>query len=71
MDMKMPVMEGFEATKIIKKMRREIPIIAQTAYAMENERDKCYDAGCDYYLTKPFDQALLLQVMNNHLQFSN
>jgi two-component system CheB/CheR fusion protein len=71
MDMRLPGISGFEATKIIKKMRREIPIIAQTAYAMENERKKCYDAGCDHYLTKPFDQALLLQVMNNHLQFSN
>ncbi len=71
MDMRLPGISGFEATKIIKKIRREIPIIAQTAYAMENERKDCYDAGCDHYLTKPFDQALLLQVMNNHLQFSN
>jgi PAS domain S-box-containing protein len=71
MDIRLPGISGFEATSAIKKIRKEVPIIAQTAYAMENEKKQCFEAGCDQYLTKPFDQALLLQVINNHLQFSN
>jgi CheY-like chemotaxis protein/two-component sensor histidine kinase len=71
MDMRLPGINGFEATRMIKKFRGEIPIIAQTAYAMENEQKECYKAGCDHYLTKPFDQELLLKVLNNYLQLSN
>jgi CheY-like chemotaxis protein len=53
MDMRMPVMSGFEATKIIKQIRPELPIIAQTAYAFNEEKEKIYSAGCDDYITKP------------------
>ena len=71
MDIKMPVMDGYTAVKLIREKNTEIPIIAQTAYAMENEQKECYKAGCDHYLTKPFDQELLLKVLNNYLQLSN
>jgi PAS domain S-box-containing protein len=67
MDMRLPGIDGFEATRIIKRMRNTIPVIAQTAYAMENERKDCIDAGCDQYITKPFDQDILLEVINSFL----
>ena len=67
MDMRLPGMNGFDATKIIKKLRTITPIIAQTAYAMENERKECINAGCDDYLTKPFDQKHLLNVIDSYL----
>lgn len=53
MDIELPVMNGYEATKIIKKSRPNLPIIAQTAYAMAGERERSEEAGCDDYLAKP------------------
>jgi PAS domain S-box-containing protein len=67
MDMRLPGINGYDATRQIKKIRNAVPVIAQTAYAMENERKDCLDAGCDFYITKPFDQNLLFDVLNNFL----
>ncbi|NPA69150.1 MAG: response regulator [Chlorobi bacterium] len=67
MDVKMPLMNGYEATKIIKKYKPEIPIIIQTAYAMQNEKQKGYDAGCDEYLEKPIKQDRLLSAIHKFL----
>ena len=71
MDMRLPGINGFDATRLIKQIRSDIPIVAQTAYAMENERRDCLEAGCDHYLTKPFDQKLLFNVINSFLQLVN
>jgi PAS domain S-box-containing protein len=60
MDMKMPVMSGFEATKIIKSMNMNLPILAVTAYALSGDNEKARDAGCDDYISKPFDGKVLL-----------
>ncbi|MBN2173644.1 MAG: response regulator [Bacteroidales bacterium] len=60
MDIKIPGINGLEATREIKKINREIPVIAQTAYAMAGEKDKCLAAGCDDYISKPIDRKLLL-----------
>ena len=68
MDMKMPLVTGFEATRIIKGIRPGIPVIAQTAYAMEDERRKCLEAGCDDYITKPIKQSSLLYLMDKYLK---
>lgn len=68
MDVKMPLMNGYEATKIIKKYKPEIPIIIQTAYAMQNEKQKGYDAGCDEYLEKPIKQERLLITISHFIK---
>ena len=59
MDMKMPVMDGFEATQIIKSKYPKIKVIAQTAYALAYDEEKAKSAGCDEYLTKPLSLTLL------------
>jgi two-component system, cell cycle response regulator DivK len=67
MDIQMPGLNGYEATKALKEMRKDIPIIAQTAYAMENDRDKIMNAGCDDYLAKPIKVDTLLQTVSKYL----
>lgn len=61
MDIKMPIMNGFEATKIIKQKRPELPIIAQTAYALSNDSKRALEAGCNDYIAKPIHKDVLLQ----------
>jgi len=67
MDIKMPVMDGIEATKIIKRMRPELPIIAQTAYTYNDEKNKITSIGCDDYLVKPLDYAKLNEILKIYL----
>jgi signal transduction histidine kinase/CheY-like chemotaxis protein len=64
MDIQMPVMDGYIATQIIKKMNKNMPVIAQTSFAMANEKEKCLNAGCDDYITKPLDLEKLLSTIN-------
>ena len=66
MDIKMPKMNGFEATKQIKQFRHQLHIIAQTAYAMTDDRVKAKDAGCDNYISKPIDKSELFTMIYNH-----
>lgn len=67
MDIKMPEMDGLTATSKIKKLNSKIPIIAQTAYAMSEDKSKCISAGCDDYLTKPINHKLLLSILDKYL----
>ncbi len=71
MDIKMPHMNGLEATKVIKQFNKNIQIIAQTAYAMANDREKAKDAGCDNYISKPIDKSELFTMIYNHLVHCN
>ena len=68
MDIKMPVMDGFEATKQIKALNPKIPIIAQTAFAMADDQHTVIEKGCDDYLSKPIDPEILLSKIKKHLQ---
>jgi len=63
MDMKMPEMDGLEATKEIKKLRPEIPVIAQTAYVTETDKQKAFDAGCSDFITKPIKKDELFEII--------
>jgi PAS domain S-box-containing protein len=67
MDIKMPVMNGIEATRQIKAISPQIPIIAITAYAMAGDETRILDAGCDHYLTKPIDKKQLFAKMTEYL----
>jgi signal transduction histidine kinase len=67
MDMKMSVMDGFEATKIIKKIRPSLPIIAQSAYAFGSEIEKIKSVGCDHYVSKPIKVADLLKIVSKYI----
>lgn len=67
MDIKMPVMDGLEATRQIRKFKKDLPIIAQTAYAMIEDRENCLIAGCNDYISKPIDIAEFLEKVNNFI----
>jgi signal transduction histidine kinase/CheY-like chemotaxis protein len=67
MDIKLPFMDGYEATKVIKQINPKIPIIAQTAYAMIGDREKALGAGCDDYITKPLDLKKLQELVKPYL----
>ncbi len=69
MDMRMPVLDGYEATKRIKSMMqdRETAIIALTASSLEEERAVILDTGCDDYLRKPFRDIELFELMSKHI----
>ena len=67
MDMQMPHMNGYEATRILKQQGYETPIVALTANAMKGDDQKCVEAGCDDYLTKPMDRRELLRILAKYL----
>lgn len=68
MDINMPEMNGYEATKEIKKFSPYLPIVAQTAFAIAGDREKAIDAGCDNYIPKPIDKDELLEMIHQHIK---
>jgi PAS domain S-box-containing protein len=70
LDMQMPEMNGIEATKEIRKIRKDIPIIAQTAFIFEDDKDIILEAGCDACLIKPIRREHLLTVMSSFVKSS-
>jgi len=69
MDMSLPVVDGWEATRKIKAdpQLRHIPVIGLSAHAMSGDREKALQAGCDDYLTKPVDDLLLFALLDAFL----
>jgi len=67
MDIEMPNMNGYEATKAIRKEGLKTPIIALTAYAMKGDDKKCFAAGCNEYISKPIEHKKLLQALTKYL----
>jgi PAS domain S-box-containing protein len=67
MDIKMPVMDGLEATRLIREMNREIPVIAQTAYVLPVENEMIAAAGCTDYISKPTNRTDLISLINKYL----
>jgi CheY-like chemotaxis protein len=70
MDMNLPLIDGWEATRRLKAdpATQAIPVIGLTAYAMDADRDRCLEAGCDDYDTKPVELPRLLEKMKAQLQ---
>ncbi len=68
MDLQMPEMNGYEATQILKKKYPNLPIVAQTAFAMSDDREKALDSGCDDYLAKPIKSKDLLSVVEKFIK---
>ncbi|MGQ1909602.1 response regulator [Marinifilum sp. RC60d5] len=67
MDIKMPLMNGYEATQEIKKIRPNLPIIAQTAFALLGDKKKSLENGCDDYVSKPVKKDTLIKIIQKHL----
>ena len=70
MDVKMPVMGGFEAVRAIRELNASVPVIAVTAYAQSGDRKKALDAGCDEYLPKPLTRKKFLETVRKFLEKS-
>lgn len=70
MDLQMPEMNGYEATQLLKAKYPDLPVIAQTAFAMSDDREKALDAGCDDYLSKPIKSRDLLTIAEKYLKVS-
>ena len=67
MDIRLPGIDGYEVTRKIKQQRPDLPIIAQTAYALSNDRIKAFDSGCDEFLSKPIKLGNLFEVLKKYM----
>ena len=68
MDVQLPEMDGYEATKQIRKQKNKPKIIAQTAYALSGEKQKCLEVGCNDYISKPIKISSLLKLIDDYLK---
>ena len=68
MDISLPGMDGYEATRAIRKMFPPLPVIGLSAHAMQGDAEKAMAAGCCDYLTKPVDEDLLFQKLEEYLE---
>ncbi|MEI6090189.1 MAG: response regulator [bacterium] len=68
MDIKMPEMDGYTATRHIRQFNKNVVIIAQTAYGLSGDKEKAFAAGCDDYISKPIDIKKLIALIEKHLK---
>ena len=66
MDLKMPVLNGFEATKQIKQYKATLPVIAQSAYVTVDDKEKAHEVGCDAFIEKPINRSELLRLIKKY-----
>ena len=66
MDIQMPEMDGYEAARQIRQFNNKVIIIAQTAFGFKGDREKAIEAGCNEYISKPIDKALLKELIKKH-----
>jgi CheY-like chemotaxis protein/anti-sigma regulatory factor (Ser/Thr protein kinase) len=69
MDIRMPGMNGYQATKKIREYNKDIIVIAQTAYALQGDREKALEAGCNDYIAKPFGKDKLLETISRNFKY--
>lgn len=67
MDVKMPKMNGLDATRKIREFRPELPIIIQSAYAMQQDKERAFLSGCTDFLVKPINKGQLIKMLNKYL----
>jgi len=68
MDIQMPDIDGYEATRQIRAFNKQVVIIAQTAYALPGDHKKTIDAGCNDYISKPIDKVLLMNLIKKYFE---
>jgi CheY-like chemotaxis protein len=68
MDIKMPELNGYDATKIIREFNKDIIIFAQTAFALPGDREKAIAAGCNDYISKPYSQSELTELIDKYFK---
>ena len=69
-DIKMPEMNGYEATRQIRLFNKNLVIIAETAFTMLGDREKAIEAGCNDYISKPISRDLMIELLKNHSNIS-
>ena len=67
MDIRMPVMSGYEAARQIRSFNQKVIILAQSAFALAGDKELALAAGCDDYLTKPVKESVLMELLEKHL----
>ncbi len=70
MDIRMPNMNGIDAAREIRRMDDKVPVVALTAYAFTNDREKSLEAGCNEYLSKPVKLDTLIETLNKYLRIT-
>ena len=70
MDIGMPIMDGYEATRQIREFDKQVIIIAQTAYGLANDREKALQSGCNDYISKPINKEELYGLINKYFLVS-
>ena len=71
MDLMMPKMDGIEATSCIKKKYPKIPVIMQTAFNEKENMRRCFEAGCNDFITKPLNKKIISQILEKYLSTVN
>jgi CheY-like chemotaxis protein len=66
MDIQLPEMDGYEATRQIRKFNSKVMIFAQTAFALGGDKEKAIEAGCNDYISKPIKRDVLIEKIQNH-----
>lgn len=69
LDIRMPEIGGMEALKQIKQINKSVPVVVQTAFVMDNEKEKIFQAGADEFISKPIDPYILMKILNKYLGF--